>query len=70
MENLKDTAELPLVDDTMPATPRPRPVPEDTAHPAWIAAMDGLRRAFCEEDHGPLCFCVDCLSRAEEREVP
>jgi hypothetical protein len=47
---MKDTAELPIVDDTMPTTPRPRRVPSETADPAWVAAMDRLSRISCEAE--------------------
>lgn len=64
--DMADTLELPAV-DILPPTPAPRRVSEQDAHPAWVAAMDGLRRSFCAPSPcGPLCFCPRCLSRAEE----
>lgn len=62
--DLADTAELQAIDD-LPRTPAPRRVSELDAHPAWQSAMESLRRQFCApSDHGPFCFCADCLSRA------
>jgi len=61
--DMDETAELPAVDD-MPRTPAPRRISETDACPAWQAAMEALRRQFCEPEHDPMCFEACCLSRA------
>jgi hypothetical protein len=55
-ESHRASAEFHLSEDGMP----------DDAMAALLKVVRVIYRKI--EDHGPLCFCVDCLGRAEERD--